>query len=182
MKLGKILYVTKRQEWRRWLAKHHASAKEIWLITYKKHTNKPSLPYNDAVEEALCYGWIDSIVKRIDEDRTAQRYSPRKPGSMLSGMNRERVRRLIRAKKMTKVGLAAIQPQLAAQFVIPHDIRAALQKDKTTWAHFQKFPASYRRIRVGWIDGARKRPGEFKKRLAYFLKMTAQNKQFGMVR
>lgn len=107
--IGKTLYVKERARWRAWLAKHHASAPEIWLITYKKHTGKPSLAYDDAVEEALCFGWIDSIVKRLDDERTVQRFSPRRPKSNLSETNRERVRRLIETGQMTEAGLAAIR-------------------------------------------------------------------------
>ncbi|MEY2485097.1 MAG: hypothetical protein QOH39_745 [Verrucomicrobiota bacterium] len=98
MKLGKTLYVTNRKARRAWLAKHHARKKEIWLIYYKKHTGQRRIPYDDAVEEALCYGWIDSTLKRLDEDRTAQRFSPRRPKSFLSETNKERARRLIKAK------------------------------------------------------------------------------------
>jgi uncharacterized protein YdeI (YjbR/CyaY-like superfamily) len=181
MKLGKTLYVTDRKAWRAWLKKNHASAKEIWLIYYKKHSGRPRIPYNDAVEEALCYGWIDSIVQRIDEDRTAQRFSPRRPKSFLSETNKERARRLIEAKKMTRVGLEKIRAQLEQEFVHAKDIVAALKKDPTTWKNFEAFPESYKRIRVGWIDAARRRPEIFQQRLRYFLKMTAQNKKFGMV-
>src|SRR2546425_13099589 len=94
MKLGKTYYTKNRRGWRAWLAKHHRTAPEIWLIYYKKDSGKPRIPYNDAVEEALCYGWIDSILKPVDADRYAQRFSPRRPRSRLSEMNRERVRRL----------------------------------------------------------------------------------------
>jgi uncharacterized protein YdeI (YjbR/CyaY-like superfamily) len=181
MKLGKTLYVTNRKAWRAWLAKNHAQKKEIWLIYFKKHSGRPRIPYNDAVEEALCYGWIDSIVMRVDDDRTAQRFSPRRPKSFVSETNKERVRRLIKAKKMTRVGLERIQTQLAQEFVAAKDILVALKKDATTWKNFQAFPESYRRIRVGWIDGARHRPEIFQQRLRYFLKMSAQNKKFGMV-
>ena len=97
MNVGKTFYAKSRREWRAWLAKHHKSMSEIWLIYYKKHSGKPRIPYNDAVDEALCYGWIDSLLKPIDEFCYAQRYSPRKPTSKLSDMNRERVRRLIKA-------------------------------------------------------------------------------------
>jgi|ERR1700682_1596835 len=181
MKLGKTLYVTNRKAWRAWLRKNHATAKEIWLIYYKKHSGQPRIPYNDAVEEALCYGWIDSIIQRIDEDRTAQRYSPRRPKSFLSETNKERARRLIKAKKMTRVGLEKIRAQLEREFVHAKDIIAALQKDPMTWKNFEAFPESYKRIRVGWIDAARHRPEIFQQRLRHFLKMTAQNKKFGMV-
>jgi uncharacterized protein YdeI (YjbR/CyaY-like superfamily) len=181
MKLGTTLYVTNRKAWRAWLVKNHAREKEIWLIYYKKHSGQPRIPYNDAVEEALCYGWIDSIIKRVDDDRTAQRFSPRRPKSFLSETNKERARRLIKAKKMTRVGLERIQTQLDQEFTLAKDIVTALKKDRTTWRNFQTFPESYQRIRVGWIDAARQRPEIFEQRLRYFLKMTAQNKKFGMV-
>lgn len=181
MKLGKTLYLTNRKAWRAWLRQNHAREKEIWLIYYKKHSGQPGIPYNDAVEEALCYGWIDSIIKRVDQDRTAQRFSPRRPKSFLSETNKERVRRLIKAKKMTRGGLEKIQAQLNKEFVLAKDIVAALKKDATTWKNFGAFPESYQRIRVGWIDASRHRPEIFQQRLRYFLKMTAQNKKFGMV-
>lgn len=108
MKLGETLYAKNRREWRAWLSRHHKTAPEIWLIYYKKSSGKPRIPYNHAVEEALCYGWIDSLTKPVDGERWAQRFSPRRPTSRLSEMNRERVRRLIKAKRMTKAGLAKI--------------------------------------------------------------------------
>jgi uncharacterized protein YdeI (YjbR/CyaY-like superfamily) len=83
MEIGRTLYITNRKAWRAWLAKNHAREKEIWLIYYKKHTGNPRIPYDDAVEEALCYGWIDSIIQRVDDERTAQRFSPRRPKSFL---------------------------------------------------------------------------------------------------
>ena len=180
VKVGKTFYAKNRQEWRRWLAKNGKTATEIWLIYYKKASGKPRIPYNDAVDEALCYGWIDSLLKPIDAHKYAQRYSPRKKTSKLSDMNRERVRRLVKSGRMTKAGLDAIEhtgkgEQLAA------DILDRLKKDATTWKHFQKFPASYKRIRVGWIAAARHRREAFEQRLAYFLKMTKLNKRFGMV-
>jgi len=179
--VGKKLYVKNRREWRAWLARNHKSAREIWLIYYKKNSGKPRIPYNDAVEEALCYGWIDSILKPIDDRKYAQRYSPRKKTSKLSDMNRERVRRLIKSGRMTRAGLAAIDhaPRKGAPF--PADILARLKKDPETWRNFQRFPASYKRIRIGWIAAARARRPAFEQRLAYFLKMTKQNKRFGMV-
>lgn len=188
MKLGKTLYVTNRRAWRSWLSRHHKNATAIWLVSFKKHTKKPSIPYNDAVEEALAYGWIDSIEKSIDKDSYAQRYSPRRPGSNWSEMNKERVRRLNKAGKMTRAGLAAMEDAPKAKSrvsrsrdVIPSDILKRLREDRQTWQNFQRFPSSYKRIRVGWIDAARMRPVEFEKRLRYFLKMTNQNKRFGMV-
>ena len=142
---------------------------------------KPSLPYNDAVEEALCFGWIDSTVKKIDAERNAQRYTPRRPNSPFSEMNKERVRRLIAAGLMTPAGLAAAGDLSTEKFTIAEDILQALKADAQAWQNFRAFPESYQRIRVGWIEGARKRPADFEKRLRYFIKMTAANKKYGMV-
>ena len=182
MELGKTLYVTNRKAWRSWLAKHHGTEKEIWLVYCKKKSGKPRIPYNDAVEEALCYGWIDSTVKKIDEERTAQRFTPRREKSPLSEMNKERARRLIRAGKMTAVGLAKISAGIREKFVFPADIIAAIKKDNAAWKNFKKFPLAYRRIRVGFVNGARNRPAEFGKRLRYLIKMSARNRKFGMVK
>ncbi len=106
MKLGKTIYIEDREEWRKWLERNHKKEPEMWLIYYKKHTGKPSIPYNDAIEEALCFGWIDSIEKRLDEERYAQRFSPRRTKNPWSEMNKERMRRLIKLKKVTPTGLA----------------------------------------------------------------------------
>jgi Bacteriocin-protection, YdeI or OmpD-Associated len=111
----------------------------------------------------------------------AQRFSPRRAKSVLSETNKERVRRLIKSKKMTRVGLEKIQAQLEQTFVAADDIISELKKDENTWKNFRAFPQSYQRIRVGWIDASRHRPEIFQTRLRYFLKMTAQNKKFGMV-
>ena len=89
---AELLYVTNGREWRDWLKRHYKSEKEVWLVYYKKHTGKPRISYNDAVEEALCFGWIDSTVKTIDEDRYAQRFSLRNPKSPYSQANKERLR------------------------------------------------------------------------------------------
>jgi uncharacterized protein YdeI (YjbR/CyaY-like superfamily) len=185
VEVGKILRVTTRKAWRTWLEKNHASQKEIWLVQPLKHTGKRRIPYNDAVEEALCFGWIDSIVKKIDAGHVAQRFTPRRSAkSDLSETNKERVRRLIRARLMTPAGLAKIQTRMEEPFVIPADVLRLLKKDAMTWKNFQAFPDWYRRIRIGWVEATRQqgRLDVFQTRLAYFLKMTAKNKRFGMVK
>jgi uncharacterized protein YdeI (YjbR/CyaY-like superfamily) len=181
MDIGKTLYLKKRDQWRKWLLDNHEKEKDIWLIYYKKHTGKESIPYNDAVEEALCFGWIDSIVKRIDEDKNAQRYSPRKKNSFLSATNKERVRKLIKEGKMTDAGLSIIKEKYEEKFFMPKDILESIMQNKIAYTNFKKFPKSYIRIRIGWIDDSRKRPEEFKKRLEYFIKKTEKNKKFGMI-
>ena len=194
MNIGKTFYAANRKQWRSWLAKNHRSEPEIWLIYYKKNSGKPRIPYNDAVEEALCYGWIDSILMPKDEISYLQRFSPRRKNSRLSEMNKERVRRLVKAKKMTRFGLDSIQHHmengsnntkkstLLKKFHMPEDILLEIKKNPLVWKNFQKFPESYKRIRIGWIDASRNRHDYFMKRLQYFLKMTEKNKMFGMVR
>lgn len=184
MEIGKTLYVINGKQWRQWLAKNHDKEKEIWLIYYKKHSGKQRIPYNDAVEEALCYGWIDSTAKKINDDSFAQRFTPRRNTSQWSEMNKERARKLIKQGKMMPSGLAKLEHKTRKNtkvLALPLDILEALKQDKQTWNNFERFPDSYKRIRIGWIDGARKRNEVFNQRLQYFLKMTAKNKKFGMV-
>jgi len=187
MNLGKTLYVTTGKNWRSWLAKNHTKEKEIWLIYYRKSSGKLRIPYNDAVDEALCYGWIDSTLKGIDKEKFAQRFTPRRIKSKLSELNKERICRLIKKKKMTSAGLAIVKhlldnPSKKLKLKINPDILKQLKQDDKTWKNFQKFPESYKRIRIGWIESCRTRPELFKQRLRYFLKMTAKNKKYGMVR
>ena len=181
MKLGETLDVATRDEWREWLARNHDKEKEIWLVNYRKASGKPRVSYDEAVEEALCFGWIDSTVKNVGEDAFAQRFTPRTPGRPLSEMNKERVRRLLAAGRMTAAGMAAAG-DIESRLEIAPDILAELRKDERTWANFQEFPEFYKIIRVAFIESARKRPEEFRRRLNHFLKMTAEGKMFGMVK
>jgi uncharacterized protein YdeI (YjbR/CyaY-like superfamily) len=186
MEITKTLYVTNRKDWRLWLSKNHSKEKEIWLVYYKKDSGKPRIPYNDAVEEALCYGWIDSTIKKIDEEKFAQRFSPRKSSSVLSEMNKQRLRKLILEKKMTKAGLDAVSHAFNPEeekFLISEDILKEIKKDKQAWENFQNLPESYKRIRITYIEHSRKRgEKEFKKRLNNFIKLTSKNKKFGYVK
>ena len=179
MNITKTLYVTKPAEWRKWLSQHYKTEKEIWLVYPKKATGKPRIEYNDAVEEALCFGWIDSTAKRLDEERTAQRFSPRRPNVQYSQANKERLRSLVEQGKVIEEVLDSLGDMLTERFEIPADILKAIQADEEAWKNFQKFSDSYKRIRIAFIDGARNRPEEFQKRLRYFIKMTEKNKIFG---
>jgi uncharacterized protein YdeI (YjbR/CyaY-like superfamily) len=179
MKVTKTLHVTDRKKWRAWLRKHYKTEKEIWLVYYKKATGKPRIEYNDAIEEALCFGWIDSIVKSLDKDRSAQRFSPRKPKSKYSPANKERLRKLLKQRKIIKEVRETLGDISEEKFKLPKDILKEIKANKVAWKHFQKFSDAYKRIRIGFIDGARNRPEEFKKRLRYFIKMTEKNKQYG---
>jgi len=186
MELKKTLYVTNKKDWYLWLSKNHNSEKEIWLIYYKKSSGKPRIAYADALDEALCFGWIDSTVKSIDDEKYAQRFTPRRKGSILSQTNKERVRKLISEKRMTQFGLDAIahtfdsKTDVPEDFIIPTEILNAIKKNKEAWINFQKLPENYKRLRIAYIGHRRENKQEFEKRLNYFIKMTSKNKLFGM--
>jgi uncharacterized protein YdeI (YjbR/CyaY-like superfamily) len=182
VKVTRTLYVHRVADWRAWLRKHHDHRREIWLVYYRKSSGKPRILYSDAVDEALCFGWIDSQAAPLDAERSAQRFTPRRPGSPVSEMNRTRARRLVREKRMTKAGLDAIGDLRMRRLVIPPDIKAALQGDPLAWKRFQRFPAAYKRMRVAFVDGARGRPEEFERRLGHLVRRSARNERFGMIR
>jgi uncharacterized protein YdeI (YjbR/CyaY-like superfamily) len=179
MEITKTLHVTNPKDWRDWLKKNYKIEKEIWLVYYKKGTGKPRIEYNDAVEQALCFGWIDSIVKTLDEERTAQRFSPRKPKAKYSQANIERLRSLVAQKKVIKEVVETLDDVLNEEFVIPPDILQAIKANDEASKNFQKFSDAYIRIRIAFVDGARNRPEEFKKRLRHFIEMTEKNRVFG---
>jgi uncharacterized protein YdeI (YjbR/CyaY-like superfamily) len=171
--------VTNLKAWRNWLKKHYKTESEIWLVYPKKATGKPRIEYNTAVEEALCFGWIDSTVKSLDVENSVQRFSPRKPKAKYSQANVERLRHLVEKKKVIKEVEETLGDLLNEGFVVPNDILKAIKANKKAWKNFQAFSDSYIRIRIAFIDGARKRPEEFKKRLRHFIEMTEQNRMFG---
>ena len=190
MDVGRTLYVKDRKQWRAWLSSHHRTSRDIWLIYYTRKSGKARIPYNDAVEEALCYGWIDSLTKPRDQKSWVQRFTPRRKGSILSELNKARVRKLIKSGRMRRYGLDSIRHHLVVRkkgkpnlkkFVLPKDILESLKSDPVVWKNFVRFSESYKQIRIGWIDGARKRPEILSQRLRYFARMTAKNKKFGMV-
>ena len=189
MEIGKTLYVSTRNEWRKWLKKNHDIEKEIWLIYYRKATGKTRISYNEAVEEALCYGWIDSTIKKLDDERLAQRFSPRRKDSQLSQANKERIDKLIAEGKMTQAGLDAVAhvytPGTISKdsLAIPEDILEPLKANPQAWENFQKFPETYKRIRIAYIDTRRRHGREmFETSLSNFIKKTAKNKRIGFMK
>jgi uncharacterized protein YdeI (YjbR/CyaY-like superfamily) len=179
MEITKTLYVADRQAWRAWLAEHYRTEPEVWLVYPRKETGRPRIPYNDAVEEALCFGWIDSTQKTLDEDHTAQRFSPRRAGSGYSQINKERLHRLLAQgrvidevrKKLPDVSVDGFKPA--------PDILRALKANAQAWENFQRYSPSYQRIRIAYVEDARDRPEEFQKRLASLIQKSEKNKQFG---
>jgi uncharacterized protein YdeI (YjbR/CyaY-like superfamily) len=179
MKITKTFYPPNRKAWREWLKKHAKTEKEVWLIYYQKRSGKTRIAYNDAVEEALCFGWIDSTVKTYDAERIVQKFSPRKRNSPYSQINKERLGRLIQQRKVSPDVLATLGDITTEAFTIPKDILRTLKANPTVWENFQHYSGSYQRIRIAYIESGKRRPGAYEKRLRHFLAMTEQDKQFG---
>ena len=179
MNIGKTLYVRDREEWRQWLAANFVKEKEIWLIYPTKDSSKPRIKYNDAVEEALSFGWIDSTIKSIDENSSAQRFSPRNPNSAYSQANKERLKWLAKEGRLHPSVQESVEKVLRTEFVFPPDILQSIKRNEKAWKNFQNFSPAYQRIRIAYIDSARNRPDEFQKRLNNFIKKAEQNKLIG---
>lgn len=182
MDITEIFIAPDRATWRVWLQDNHATTPEIWLLYAKKSSNKPSVSYSDAVEEALCFGWIDGLSKKYDADYSAQRFTPRRKRSNWSELNKERCRRLIAQGLITPAGYAVLPDLTETPVIIPPDIEAALKETPPAWDNFAAFPELYQRIRIGAMEEVRKsNPVVFQQRLAYFVKMTAQNRTYGTI-
>ncbi|MDO4493448.1 MAG: YdeI/OmpD-associated family protein [Clostridia bacterium] len=172
-----LLYTADRNEWRAWLEAHFETAAEIGLVYPMKGSGEPCILYNDAVEEALCFGWIDSTIKHTDPLHRAQRFTPRRKGSPYSQPNIERLKWLDARGMIHPKVRAEVLPLIEAEFVFPEDILAALAADPLCMENFMRFPEAYRRIRVAYVNDARKRPEEFAKRLKNLVDKTAKNKR-----
>jgi len=174
-----------RREWRRWLKKHHDRKSVIWLVFHKVHTGVECLSYDDAVEEALCFGWIDSIVRRLDDDRYARKFTPRKADSVWSPSNRQRYADLEARGLLTEPGLRRPptdqtddRPRPVVTGV-PSYVEETLRKNRRAWKYFQELAPSHRRMYVGWIDSA-KRDETKQKRLREALELLAEGKKLGL--
>lgn len=175
-----------RPAWRGWLAKNHDQARGIWFVYYKKSANRPRVSYDEAVEEALCYGWIDSLPRKLDEERSKLLFTPRKARSVWSKPNKERVARLIETGRMTAIGLAKIEAakldgswnalDRSDNLEMPPELAAALVADKSANENFEKFPGGVKRVILQWIFGA-KREATKTARIAKTVRMAAQNKR-----
>jgi len=179
-----------RQQWRLWLKENHAKETEVWLVFLKQHTPKPNLSYNDAVEEALCFGWIDGIKRSIDEDRYMHRFSPRKPNSQWSKSNRERVRRLLKAGQIASAGKHAVEQakrngywseSVGARndFSMPTEFSAQLNGNPKAASFFASLARSYQQQYIAWIATA-KRPETRQRRLVETIALLERRKKLGM--
>jgi uncharacterized protein YdeI (YjbR/CyaY-like superfamily) len=178
------LQVQSRRQWRAWLAKHHMSSPGIWLVCYKDHMGMKSIPYEDIVREALCFGWIDSLVKRLDDDRYARKLTPRRPTSKWSDINRKRWTELKVAGLLTSAGIVAAPTNstYAPRPVIPKlptYIVRALKTNSKAWKFFRKLAPTDRRSFVGWIHTA-KRPETRERRIRESIRVLAAGNKLGL--
>lgn len=167
--IGTTFFAADRQVWRAWLEAHHDSAQVIWLVLLKRGVPEPAVTYEEAVEEALCFGWIDGQLRRIDDRSHAVRFTPRRPRSVWSESNKRRVEKLTAAGRMTETGLAVVRaakergewerlPSNVELDTVPEDLAGALAEDPAAGAGFASFPASARRDYVYWVTSAKRSP------------------------
>ena len=179
MEIGETIYVHRRADWRRWLRAHFQTKAAIWLVLPHKNSDKASMVYNDAVEEALCFGWIDSIKKKLAVDAAVQRYTPRRSRSAYSQPNKERLRWLLEKGRVHSSVRAAAQRAVQPPFVFPADIVDQIKRDSAAWTWFRRQSGPYRRIRIAWVDSARERPEVFRRRLANLTRASAAGRALG---
>ncbi|MGF1515538.1 MAG: YdeI family protein [Elainellaceae cyanobacterium] len=175
-----------RDDWRAWLRENHLRAENVWLITYKKSSGQPTLSYDDAVEEALCFGWIDSVPRKLDEARKMLYFAPRKPGSGWSRPNKARVARMVALAKMMPAGLAKVAAAKAdgswsalddvENLIVPNDLAAALAAMPPATEHWEAFPRSVKRGILEWIASA-KREATRGKRIEETARLAQENKR-----
>jgi uncharacterized protein YdeI (YjbR/CyaY-like superfamily) len=169
-------YTSKREEWRSYLQSRYKTSSEIWFIFPTKASGEEALSYNDAVEEALCFGWIDGRAGTLDETHQLRRFTPRRKGSPYSRPNIERLIWLDEQGLILPEIRESVLPIIKEPFVFPQDIMDEIEKDEAAFENFKGFSDSYKRIRIAYIDAARKRPEEFQKRLDNFIEKTRKNK------
>ena len=172
----KTLYCTNRDQWRSWLNDNFETETEIWFVFPTISSGEVGVSYNDAVEEALCFGWIDGVAGTLDDKHQLRRFTPRRKGSDYSRLNIERLNNLYNQGMIHPKLEKEVKKIISVPFVFPKDIINAIKKDKVAWKNYQNFTDSYKRIRVAYIDSARNRPEEFDKRLINFINKTRDNK------
>ncbi len=175
-----LLNAKNRDELRVWLEKYYKSEKECWVVVKRgRPKNDGTFWYIDAVEEAMCFGWIDSTTKKLDDGVTAQKLAPRRKGSLWSELNKERCRRMEKLGRMTDAGRAMLPDMSPAGFVIDDDILQALKADNVVWKNFCAFPALYQRVRIDTIQIKKKQPQLFQNRLQRLIDNTKKGLMYG---
>jgi len=180
MEFVNLLPAQNREELRTWLIENHNKEKECWVVVKRgRPVDNGTFWYIDAVEEALCFGWIDSTTKKTDSGITAQRLAPRRKGSLWSELNKERCRRMERLGKMTDAGRAVLPDMSPQGFTIDETILKALKSDPEIWQNFQNFPPLYQRVRIDTIQIKKNQPELFQSRLNKLLENTKAGILYG---
>ena len=184
----KTLHVRTAEEWRDWLAGHHASVPEIWLVFHKQHTGMASIDYKVALDEALCFGWVDSLVKRLDDRRFARKFTPRRANSRWSEVNRKRYAELKAAGRLKPPGIerpptsrgdAPRPPRLEMPARLSAYIQAALKKHPKARRHFEAMPPSHQREYYAWIESAKREETKLR-RLEQAIRMLEEGRELGL--
>jgi uncharacterized protein YdeI (YjbR/CyaY-like superfamily) len=185
---SKYITAAHRSEWRNWLEIFHASQNEVWLVYYKKECGKPTVTYLESLEEALCFGWIDGLIRKIDDEKYARRFSPRRTGSKWSEVNKHLVAKLIKEGRMTDAGLATVNFPLPdadapkpkrAELPLPDWLKEGLMTNPRAWENFSNLPPSHRREYIAWISDAKKEETR-QRRIREAILTLEKNKQLGM--
>jgi uncharacterized protein YdeI (YjbR/CyaY-like superfamily) len=188
MEMTKTTSAASRSEWHDWLEQHHASEKEVWLVYTKKGSGKPSITYLESLEEALCFGWIDSIIQKIDEEKYARKFNPRRAGSKWSELNKHLVAKLNQEGRMTPAGLATVDfslPEAEAprpkrpELPLPDWLKAGLMTSPKAWENFDRLPPSHKRNYIGWISDAKKEETR-QRRIQEAIKRLEKNERLGL--
>lgn len=170
-----VIRCTDRAQWRAWLSAHFETEQEAWFVFPTVGSGEQGVSYNDAVEEALCFGWIDGKAGTLDKTHQLRRFTPRRSGSAYSRPNIERLIWLDAQGMIHPKVRPSVVDLIQQPFVFPEDILDAIRQDVAAWEHFEAFAEPYKRIRVAYIDAARNRPDEFEKRLDHFIRKTRAN-------
>jgi uncharacterized protein YdeI (YjbR/CyaY-like superfamily) len=191
MKITNSIFASNREEWRTWLETNHDKEQEVWLVYFKAQSGKSGIDYEASVEEALCFGWIDSIIQKIDNEKYARKFNPRRVRSYWSSSNKKRMEKLIAEGRMTPVGLAKFDPQASessnreaqkirkGETAIPEEVKERVMSNARAWENFQKLAPSHQRQYVSWVMSAKKQETR-ERRLVELISTLEQGRNLGL--
>ena len=188
MEMKQIFYAPDRESWRGWLSEHGSRESEVWLVYYKAKTGQPTISYNDSLEEALCFGWVDSLIQKIDEEKYARKFTPRRPGSHWSEVNKHLAARLAKEGRMTGAGLEKMDfpPEEASaarprrpELPTPDWMEAGLKSSPTAWENYSQLPPSQQRLFILWLSDAKKEATR-QRRILQAIEKLERNERLGI--
>ncbi len=189
MKITQTFTAPDRESWRKWLEEHGGTEAEVWLVYSKAGSGRKTISYPESLEEALCFGWVDSIIQKIDDESYARKFTPRRAGSKWSELNKHLVAKLVKEGRMTETGLAKVDFALdeapkarpkRPPLPLPEWLKEALMEHPAAWEGFQKLPPSHQRNYIGWISDA-KREETRQKRIRYAIERLEQGLPLGLM-